>query len=69
MKEKQKTKQDYQTPQVEVYGLSADSEMLAQSPLVQPGGGSGGSVTIVPLSPDDDDTEISGAKKMTVWEE
>ena len=59
----------YVKPDTQLYALGDGCDILAQSPLVQPGGGNGGSVTIVPLSPDDDDTEISGAKKMTVWEE
>ena len=68
-KTEQKTKQAYVRPAVWQYAIDADSELLAQSPNVQPGGGGGGGITIVPPTEDNDDDEITGAKKFDLWEE
>ena len=69
-KNEQKTKQAYVRPAVWQYAIDADSELLAQSPNVQPGGGgSGGHISIVPPTEDNDDDEITGAKKFDLWEE
>ena len=69
-KNEQKTKQAYVRPAVWQYAIDADSEILAQSPNVQPGGGgSGGHISIVPPTEDNDDDEITGAKKFDLWEE
>ena len=69
-KNEQKTKRAYVRPAVWQYAIDADSEILAQSPNVQPGGGgSGGHISIVPPTEDNDDDEITGAKKFDLWEE
>ena len=68
-KTEQKTKQAYVRPAVWQYAIDADSELLAQSPNVQPGGGGGGHISIVPPTEDNDDDEITGAKKFDLWEE
>ena len=69
-KTEQKQKQAYVRPAVWQYAIDADSEILAQSPNVQPGGGgSGGHISIVPPTEDNDDDEITGAKKFDLWEE
>ena len=68
-KTEQKQKQAYVRPAVWQYAIDADSEILAQSPFVQPGGGGGGGITIVPPTEDNDDDEITGAKKFDLWEE
>ena len=67
---KTEQKQAYVRPAVWQYAIDADSEILAQSPNVQPGGGgSGGHISIVPPTEDNDDDEITGAKKFDQWEE
>ena len=66
---KTEQKQAYVRPAVWQYAIDADSEILAQSPNVQPGGGGGGHISIVPPTEDNDDDEITGAKKFDLWEE
>ena len=38
------TKKGYLQPSISVFGIDAESHLLAGSPTVQPGGGGGGSV-------------------------
>lgn len=61
MKENVFRKKPYVRLKIEVINLEDQAQLLAGSPLVQPGGGGGGSVTVE--SPvDDDDEELFGAK-------
>ena len=60
-------RQLYVCPFIEVLTVEAEGNILANSPLVRPGGGGTGSQTpgtiqVVPLDPDDDnpDDEIEG---------
>ena len=59
MKKKQVELKQYLAPRCEVIALSCESTLLANSPEVRPGGGTG-RVTIDPLNPDDggDDDDI-----------
>ncbi|MCI6161411.1 MAG: hypothetical protein MR681_08810 [Prevotella sp.] len=68
MDKKELKRRPYVSPFVEVIKVKADSRILAGSPAVQPGGGGGGSVSIEDPVEDDEDTEISGAKKFNLWE-
>ncbi len=68
MDKKEFKKKAYVKPAVEAVEVKADSRILAGSPAVQPGGGGGGSVSIEDPVEDDEDTEISGAKKFNLWE-
>ena len=65
-------KRFYVCPECEIIVMENENAILAGSPAVQPGGGgpvgNKGSVSIEDLVEDDDDTEISGAKKSTVWD-
>ena len=71
-KEQDKHRQPYVCPNCEVVAVENENTILAGSPAVQPGGGgpagNKGSVSIEGPVEDDDDTEISGAKKSTVWD-
>ena len=69
MDKKELKRRPYVSPFVEVIKVKADSQILAGSPAVQPGGGGGGSVIVVPLTEDEDDTELSGAKRFSMWDE
>ena len=63
-----KKEKAYVKPTIEVIRVNIKGQMLAGSPAVQPGGGGGGHITVE--SPiEDDDEEISGAKKFNVWSE
>ncbi|AGB28858.1 hypothetical protein Prede_1548 [Prevotella dentalis DSM 3688] len=70
--EQDKHRQPYVCPNCEVVAVENENTILAGSPAVQPGGGgpvgNKGSVSIEGPVEDDDDTEISGAKKSTVWD-
>ena len=66
MKENQKRK-DYLQPDVAILSIDGESHLLAESPLVRPGGGGSGSQTpgtiiVVPHTPDDEnpDDNIEG---------
>lgn len=67
MKKEELKRRRYVRPSMEVIKEKADTRILAGSPIVQPGGGGGGSVIVVPPSEDDDDTELSGAKRFSMW--
>ena len=66
MKENKKRK-DYLQPDVSILSIDEESHLLAESPLVRPGGGGSGSQTpgtinVVPLTSDDNnpDDELEG---------
>ena len=61
----------YETPVSTVIHLATEHYLLGESgPKVQPGGGNNGHVTIENPSEDNEDTEISGAKRWGGgWEE
>ena len=61
----------YETPVCTVIHLATEHYLLdGSSPNARPGGDQGGSVTIETPSEDNEDTEISGAKRWGgVWEE
>ena len=61
----------YEVPTCAVIHLATEHYLLDGSgPKARPGGDQGGSVTIENPSEDDDDTDISGAKRWGgVWEE
>ena len=61
----------YEVPTCTVIHLATEHYLLGESgPKVQPGGGNNGHVTIEDPTEDDDDTEISGAKRWGgEWEE
>ena len=71
-KEQGMHKQPYVCPNCEVIAVENENTILAGSPAVQPGGGgpvgNKGSVSIEDLVEDDDDTEISGAKRINRWD-
>ena len=67
MKKIRKTvRQLYVRPTIDVVRVVSEGSLLANSPLVRPGGGTGsqtpGSIQVVPLNPDDNnpDDEIEG---------
>ena len=68
MKKIRKTvRQLYVRPTIDVVRVASEGSLLANSPLVRPGGGGTGSqipgsIQVVPLDPDDDnpDDEIEG---------
>ena len=68
MKKIRKTvRQLYVRPTIDVVRVASEGSLLANSPLVRPGGGGTGSQTpgtiqVVPLDPDDDnpDDELEG---------
>ena len=68
MKKNRKTvRQLYVRPTIDVVSVASEGSLLANSPLVRPGGGGTGSQTpgsiqVVPLNPDDNnpDDEIEG---------
>nr|WP_314314391.1 hypothetical protein [Hoylesella marshii] len=70
-KTKEKQKQTYVRPIIEVVPLDDACNLLQSSrPHARPGGDQGGSVNIENPTEDDDDTNISGAKHWgSVWEE
>ncbi|ERT58892.1 hypothetical protein HMPREF1254_1535 [Prevotella sp. BV3P1] len=57
-----KKEKAYIKPTIEVVRVNIEDQMLAGSPAVQPG------VTVEPPT-EDDDEEISGAKKFNMWSE
>ena len=61
----------YEVPTCTVIHLTTEHYLLEGSgPKVQPGGGNNGHVTIENPTEDDDDTDISGAKRWGGgWEE
>ena len=61
----------YEVPTCTVIHLATEHYLLEGSgPKVQPGGGNNGHVTIENPTEDDDDTDISGAKRWGGgWEE
>ena len=61
----------YEVPACTVVHLATEHYLLGESgPKVQPGGGNNGHVTIENPSEDNEDTEISGAKRWGGgWEE
>ena len=65
-------RQPYVCPNCEVIVVENENTILAGSPPVRPGGdgpaGNKGSVSIEDLVEDDDDTEISGAKRINRWD-
>lgn len=63
-----KKEKAYVKPTIEVIRVNIKGQMLASSPAVQPGGGGGGHIT-VETPEEDNDEEISGAKKFNVWSE
>ena len=54
------TKKGYLQPSISVFGIDAESHLLAGSPTVQPGGGGGGSVQVIEPIEDDEDNELEG---------
>ena len=64
-----KKEKAYVKPTIEVVRVNIEGQMLAGSPAVQPGGGGGGSIIVVPPTEDEDDTELSGAKRFSMWDE
>ena len=64
-------KKDYVTPTCTVIHLATEHYLLEGSgPKVQPGGGNNGHVTIENPTEDDEDTNLSGAKRWGGgWEE
>lgn len=61
MKTNQKiVKEAYLAPVTEVFSQFEESNLMAASPAVQPGGGGGGSINVIPANEDDEDTEITG---------
>ena len=54
------TKKGYLQPSISVFGIDAESHLLAGSPTVQPGGGGGGSVQVIEPTEDDEDNELEG---------
>ena len=64
-------KKMYVKPVSTVVAFCDETTFLASSPAVQPGGGSGGNVTIKPLEEDDEDTDLTGMRKFSgnnLWE-
>jgi hypothetical protein len=61
-KKELKKEKAYIKPTIEVVRVNIEDQMLADSPAVQPG------VTVEPPT-EDDDEEISGAKKFNMWSE
>ena len=61
----------YEVPTCTVIPIATEHYLLGESgPKVQPGGGNNGHVTIENPSEDNEDTEISGAKRWGGgWEE
>ena len=60
MKTNQKiVKEAYLAPVTEVFSQFEESNLMAASPAVQPGGG-GGAINVIPANEDDEDTEITG---------
>ena len=64
-------KKMYETPACTVIPLATEHYLLGESgPKVEPGGGNNGHVTIEDPTEDDDDTNLSGAKRWGGgWEE
>ncbi|RRD75199.1 hypothetical protein EII14_08725 [Alloprevotella sp. OH1205_COT-284] len=60
-----KKEKAYVKPTIEVVRVDIEGQMLAGSPAVQPGGGS---ISVEPPK-EDEDEEISGAKKFNMWSE
>ena len=58
--EGQKRKNKYVKPKVDILKIDSDNKIMSGSPTVEPGNGS---VTVEPPTEDDEDTELSGAKK------
>lgn len=63
-KEKEGKRKEYIKPQVDIIKIDTDSKILVVSPPVEPGNGS---VTVVPPDEDENDTELSGAKRYDGW--
>ena len=61
MDKKEFKRRPYVKPWGEVIKVNADAQIMAASPDVKPG------VSVEDPTPDDDDTEISGAKKFNMW--
>lgn len=59
-KEKKGERKEYVKPQIDIIKINTDSKILAVSPPVEPGNGF---VTVVPPDEDENDTELSGAKR------
>ena len=64
-------KKNYVTPTCTVIPMQTEHYLLGESgPKVQPGGGNNGHVTIENPTEDDEDTNLSGAKRWGGgWEE
>lgn len=70
MKKEEFKKRPYVRPTVEVIKMNVDQQILAGSSPVQPGGGGGGgSISIEPPTEDEEDNELSGAKRFNMWNE
>ena len=54
------TKKGYLQPSISVFGIDAESHLLAGSPTVQPGGGGGGTNQVIDPTEDDEDNELEG---------
>lgn len=65
---KKKFKKPYVRLTIEVINVGTYAQILAGSPPVQPGGGSTGTVSVIPLI-DDEEEEISGANRFDFFEE
>lgn len=52
------TKKGYLQPSISVFGIDAESHLLAGSPTVQPGGG--GTIQVIDPTEDDEDNELEG---------
>lgn len=61
MDKKEFKRRPYVKPWGEVIKVNADAQIMAVSPNVQP------NISVEDPKEDDDDTEISGAKKFNMW--
>ena len=70
--EQDKHRQPYVCPNCEVIVVENEHTILVHSPAVQPGGGgpvgNKGSVSIEDLKEDNEDTELTGAKRINRWD-
>ena len=71
-KEQDKHRQPYVCPNCEVVAVENENTILAGSPPVRPGGdgpaGNKGTVSIEDLKEDNEDTELTGAKRINRWD-
>lgn len=62
MNKTEKIKLRYSAPTIVRIALEKECSLLAGSPAVQPGGGGGSDINVIPITPDDQgkDDEIEG---------